>query len=87
MDNDQTSDESAPGGDAEGTGEGSRRQFMRKLAWVAPVIETFLLSDSAFASGSESQGKKQQRRQQRRKVSPRPNERPPPPPPSGGGGE
>lgn len=85
MDNEQTPDENP-----EATGDGSRRQFIRKLAWVAPAIETFLLSDSAFASGSESQAKKnkrrQQRRQQRRQVSPRPQSQPPPPP-SGGGGE
>ena len=82
MDDAQTPDEKP-----EATGDGSRRQFIRKLAWVAPAIETFLLSDSAFASGSESQAKKQKRRQQRRQVSPRPQSQAPPPPPSGGGGE
>ena len=54
MDNEQTPDENP-----EATGDGSRRQFIRKLAWVAPAIETFLLSDSAFASGSESQEEEQ----------------------------
>jgi hypothetical protein len=54
MDNEQTPDENP-----EATGDGSRRQFIRKLAWVAPAIETFLLSDSAFASGSESQVEEQ----------------------------
>lgn len=82
MDNEPASDENP-----EATGDGSRRQFIAKLAWVAPAIETFLLSDSAFASGSESQAKKQKRRQQRRQVSPRPQSQAPPPPPSGGGGE
>ena len=77
----QTSDDNP-----ETTGDGRRRQFIRKLAWVAPAIETFLLSDSAFASGSESQANKQKRRQQRRQVSPRPQSQAPPPP-SGGGGE
>ena len=54
MDNEQTPDENP-----EATGDGSRRVFIRKLAWVAPAIETFLLSDSAFASGSESQEEEQ----------------------------
>jgi len=65
--------------------DGSRRQFIRKLAWVAPAIETFLLSDGAFASGSKSQANKQQRRKQRGQVSPRPRKAPPPPPAAGGG--
>jgi hypothetical protein len=77
----QTSDDNP-----ETTGDGRRRQFIRKLAWVAPAIETFLLSDSAFASGSEIQAKKNKHRQQRRQVSPRPLSQAPPPP-SGGGGE
>ena len=81
MDNEQTPDENP-----EATGDGSRRQFIRKLAWVAPAIETFLLSDSALASGSESQANKQKRRQQRRQVSPRPQSQASPPP-SGGGGD
>lgn len=72
---------------AEGGGDASRRQFIRKLAWVAPVIETFLLTDNAFAGGNNDQAGKAQRRQ-RRRVSPRPGQgSAPPPPPAGGGGE
>ncbi|MDA0336738.1 MAG: hypothetical protein O2782_16360 [bacterium] len=83
--------ESGAGANADATpdvGDGSRRQFIRKLAWVAPVIETVLLSDSAFAGGDNSQANKPQRRQQRRQVSPRPGQgnAPPPPPPAPGGG-
>lgn len=65
MDNDETAGEAAADGDISGddsltTGAGGRRQFIRKLAWVAPAIETFLLSDSDFG---QAQG------QQRRQVS------------------
>ena len=64
MDNDETTGEAAADGDISGddsltTGAGGRRQFIRKLAWVAPAIETFL-SDSDFG---QAQG------QQRRQVS------------------
>jgi|SaaInl7_200m_RNA_FD_contig_31_2440215_length_1077_multi_9_in_0_out_0_2 hypothetical protein len=94
MDNDKTTESDTPSGTgadatngADATkGADGRRQFIRKLAWVAPAIETILLSDSAFAGGSESQGK-QQRRKQRGQVSPRPQGQAPPPPPAAGGGE
>ncbi len=88
MENDHESDSDAVADVTADVGDGSRRQFIRKLAWVAPVIETVLLSDSAFAGGDNSQANKPQRRQQRRQVSPRPGQGtapPPPPAPSGGG--
>jgi hypothetical protein len=61
----------------------SRREFIKKLAWVAPVVETFLLSESAFGQG---QARRNQRRNQRAQVSPNPRRRgaPPPPPPKRG---
>ena len=43
-------DERTPENDADtprDDGE-SRRQFMKKLPWVAPVIETFLVGDEAY---------------------------------------
>jgi hypothetical protein len=79
--NDEREDEQ-PTGVETSDNDASRRQFIRKLAWVAPVIETFLLSDSAFAGGQgNSQGGPQ-----RRRVSPRPQGQAPPPPlpPAGG---
>ena len=56
-----------------GSTDGGRRDFLRKLAWTAPVIETFLVSDGAFA---QNKGKG---------VSPKPGKGnggtvPPPPP-------
>ena len=38
----------------EGAADGGRRAFMKKMAWVAPAIETFLVSDSVFAQGNSA---------------------------------
>ena len=37
------------GGEAEGAGDESRREFMRKLPYVAPVIQSFVLADTVYA--------------------------------------
>lgn len=70
-------DTTESGEEAGGSGE-SRRDFIKKLPYVAPVIETFLLEDTVYAADK----KKPSRR--RRRISPVPNEPkpvPPPPPP------
>lgn len=81
------SSDPAPGGPAaEGASQGeSRRQFIRKLAWVAPVVETFLLSETAYGEGQgRGQANRNARRNARRRISPTPADRrepvPPPPP-------
>jgi len=61
------------------SGGASRREFIKKVAYVAPVIETFLLSETAYGQG-QSQGRGEQGRG-RRRVSPVPPNRTPPPPP------
>ncbi len=65
----------------------SRREFIKKVAYVAPVIETFLLSETAYGSGgsggNQSRGRGRGRGRGRRRISPAPNDRRvPPPPPS-----
>ena len=62
----------------EGARGASRRSFIKKVAYVAPVIETFLLSETAYGQG-QSQGRGRGRG--RRRVSPVPPDRTPPPPP------
>ena len=80
-----TDNENAREPDAEREGESqegargaSRRSFIKKMAYVAPVIETFLLSETAYGQG-QSQGRGRGRG--RRRVSPVPPDRTPPPPP------
>ena len=59
------------------SGGASRREFIKKVAYVAPVIETFLLSETAYGQG-QSQGRGGGRG--RRRVSPVPPNRTPLPP-------
>ena len=57
--------------------DAGRREFIKKLPYVAPVIQTFLFSEGALAGGNQ---RGNQRRNQRG-VSPKPGQRKPPPPP------
>ncbi len=63
----------------------SRREFIKKVAYVAPVIETFLLSETAYGSGGSggNQARGRGRGRGRRRISPAPNDRRVPPPPPG----
>ncbi len=65
------------------SGGASRREFIKKVAYVAPVIETFLLSETAYGQGKSqgSQARGRGRGRGRRRVSPVPPNRTPPPPP------
>ena len=73
-------------GDEGAAADESRRDFVKKLPYVAPAIETFLLSDTVYAKKQEGRGRG------RGRVSPPPagpqakpsNPPPPPPPPSSG---
>lgn len=47
-------DPAADGAKAKGE---SRRSFIKKLPYIAPVIETFLLSETAYGSSDDSSGK------------------------------
>ena len=67
-------DQAESGEKGESSGE-SRRSFIKKLPYVAPVIETFLLEDTAYAAATKSKGRG------RRRISPVPKERAPVPPP------
>ena len=62
------------------TGDASRRGFIKKLPYVAPAIQTFLMSEGVLASGNQRGNQKSQRRKQRG-VSPNPGKGNPPPPP------
>lgn len=71
--------------------DGERRDFIRKLPWVAPAIQTFLVSEDALAQGKgnkgKGQGNKGQGKDRRQSVSPHPGrgkKAPPPPPPAAG---
>ena len=66
------------GANQEGERGASRRSFIKKMAYVAPVIETFLLSETAYA---QNQGQGRGRGRGRRRISPVPPDRTPPPPP------
>lgn len=67
------------------TGDASRRGFIKKLPYVAPAIQTFLMSEGVLASGEQRGNQKSQRRTQRG-VSPNPGKaKPPPPPPADDG--
>ena len=59
---------------------GSRREFMKKLPYVAPVIQSFVLADTVYAK------KKDKTRGRGRVSDPGQNDPPPPPPPPPGGG-
>jgi len=77
-----------PDSQAEGATEGeggsaSRREFIKKVAYVAPVIETFLLSETAYASGGSGGNQSRGRGRGRRRISPTPHDRRVPPPPPG----
>ena|GEM_PF-1262115 len=60
--------------------DGGRRDFIKKLPYVAPVIQTFLFSEGTLASGNQKGNQRNQRRTQRG-VSPNPGQGNPPPPP------
>lgn len=86
MSNDKKPEERDPTeeGSSESEDEG-RREFMKKLPYVAPVIQTFLFSDGVLASGKQRGNQKSQRRTQKG-VSPNPGKgKPPPPPPANDG--
>jgi len=79
-DRDGRSEEDAEPGQTEsdteiGSSGESRRDFIKKLPYVAPVIETFLLEDTAYAAKDKKKGRR------RRRISPVPKERAPVPPP------
>jgi hypothetical protein len=73
------------GAGADESAEGSRRGFLRKMVWVAPVIHTFLVSEEGVAQNKNAnKGNKNANRQG---VSPNPGNKnanrgqvPPPPP-------
>ena len=44
-------DPKEPQADAGDEADESRRQFIKRLAYIAPVMETFLLSKAAFGGG------------------------------------
>ena len=71
-------DQAEPGEEAGGGGE-SRRDFIKKLPYVAPAIETFLLEDTVYAKTEKK--KPSRRRRRRRRISPVPGELTPVPPP------
>ena len=41
------------GDEADGAGEESRREFMKKLPYVAPVIQSFVLADTVYAASDK----------------------------------
>ena len=55
----------------------SRRQFIKKLAYIAPVVETFVMVDEAEAQGSsrDSTSRRRNSRLRRNQVSPAPRNR------------
>lgn len=55
----------------------SRRQFIKKLAYIAPVVETFVMVDEAEAQGNSgnSQSRRRNSRLRRNQVSPAPRNR------------
>ncbi|MFH1570274.1 MAG: hypothetical protein ABIL09_19940 [Gemmatimonadota bacterium] len=75
------------GGAASGEGGESRRHFIKKLPYVAPVIESFFLSETVYGQSTDNQGRG------RGRVSKPPKDKkdksgetappPPPPPPPG----
>jgi hypothetical protein len=77
-----------PGGEPGETQEQSRREFIRKLAYVPPVLTTFLLDDTAFAKDKDDDDDddKKGRGRGRGRTSPpgrargRDSDIPPPPP-------
>ncbi len=76
-DDDSVAPDPQPGTPSEDEG---RRDFIKKLPYVAPVIQTFLFSEGTLASGNQRGNQRNQRRQQRG-VSPDPGQGNPPPPP------
>lgn len=82
------------GGDEEkrATSGESRREFMKKLPYVAPVIQSFVLSDTVYGDqpdyegGGRARGRvskvKKDKKDKDGKTSPPP---PPPPPPASSG--
>ena len=55
----------------------SRRQFIKKLAYIAPVVETFVMVDEAEAqrNSTTSQSRRRNSRLRRNQVSPAPRNR------------
>ena len=62
-------DPAADGAKAQGE---SRRSFIKKLPYIAPVIETFLLSETAYGQSSDDSSGKSGGKGGRRGVSPPP---------------
>jgi len=67
-----------PGGQDGSPGEESRREFMKKLPYVAPVIQSFVLADTVYGK-TEKAGRGRGRG---RVSAPGQNKPPPPPPPA-----
>ena len=68
--------------DGESGGGESRRNFIKKLPYIAPAIETFLLSETAYAKKkgddrSQARGRARGRGRGRGEVSPTPTEEDP----------
>ena len=64
--------------DGESGGGESRRNFIKKLPYIAPAIETFLLSETAYAKKKDddrSQARGRGRGRGRGEVSPSPTEK------------
>ena len=66
---DQAETDQATDGEAVEDGQ-SRRQFIKKLAYVAPVMQTFMLTDEADA---QTAARRRNSRLRRNQVSPQPN--------------
>ena len=58
----------------------SRRQFIKKLPYIAPAMETFLLSTSTGVHGDDDDDDDKKKKKKKKKTSPS-GPGPPPPPP------
>jgi hypothetical protein len=56
----------------------SRREFIRRMTYLAPVVTTYLLAETAYGKDEEEEEKDRGRR--RRRISPKPRGSTPPPP-------
>ena len=82
-------DDSRSGPDRKGE---NRREFLKKLTYVAPLMLTFQVEDEVSAGEEEEEefSKRKMRRRKKKRISPVPmmmmkmmmKKRPPPPPPS-----
>ena len=65
------------------SGGESRRQFVKKLPYIVPVMETFLLSTNTevFGGDDDDDDDKKKRKKRKKKTSPTSSVLPPPLPP------